>query len=50
MGRGIAKTLFAAAGILTALSGLAGFGVADFVMSGGKRQTTDEVREWLANQ
>ena len=46
MGRGIAKTLFAAAGILTALSGLAGFGFADFVMSGGKRQTLAEARKW----
>ncbi|MER2025099.1 MAG: alpha/beta hydrolase, partial [Eubacteriales bacterium] len=46
MGRGIVKTLFAAAGILTALSGLAGFGFADFVMSGGKRQTLAEARKW----
>ena len=46
MGRGIGKTLFAAAGILTALTGLSGFGFADFVMSGGKRQTLAEARKW----
>ena len=46
MGKGIAKTLFAAAGILTALTGVSGFGFADFVMSGGKRQTLDEARRW----
>ena len=46
MGRGIGKTLFAAAGILTVLTGLSGFGFADFVMSGGKRQTLAEARKW----
>ena len=46
MGRGIAKTLFAATGIFAALTGFSGFGFADFVMSGGRRQTLAEARRW----